>query len=264
MQLKSRKIAVVSLSGGMDSSCLLIHLLSHGYEVHGITFNYGQKHSIEIERLYENLNYLKTQGIKLNSFNFLDISSVGKLFNSSLIEGNEEVPTGHYAEENMKSTVVPNRNMIFTSIIQGLALSIAAKEQNPVFVSLGVHSGDHSIYPDCTPNFYEKEEAAFKAGNWDSELVNFYLPYLNGDKTSILKDCLENCKKLNLDFMTVLKNTNTSYSPDKDGRSSGTSGSDIERIEAFHNLGLIDPVPYVNGWDWTLKNALKVLNKTNR
>ena len=263
MQSQNRKIAVVSLSGGMDSSCLLIHLLANRYEVHGVSFDYGQKHRVELERLKENLEYLKSQGYALDSYNVLDISQIGKLFHSSLIEGGEKIPEGHYEEENMKSTVVPNRNMIFASIIQGYALSIALREKNPVVVALGVHSGDHTIYPDCTPEFYKAQMQAFALGNWDSQMVSYYLPYMDSNKTGILKDCLNNSKWLDLDFDTILKNTNTSYNPDKQGRSSGTSGSDIERIEAFINLGLEDPVPYVNGWTWTKANALKILNQSN-
>ena len=263
MQSQNRKIAVVSLSGGMDSTCLLIHLLAKEYEVHGVSFDYGQKHKIELQRLEQNLEYLKTKGFELKSYNVLDISQIGKLFESSLIQNDLDVPQGHYEEENMKSTVVPNRNMMFASIIQGYALSIALREKNKVVVALGVHSGDHAIYPDCTLEFYNAQEEAFKKGNWDSELVNYYLPYMSSNKTGILKDCLNNSKWLDLDFYTILKNTNTSYNPDDQGRSSGTSGSDIERIEAFITLGLEDPVPYSKGWDWTRKNALKILNNQN-
>lgn len=257
----SQKTAVVSLSGGMDSTCLLIHLVKEGYEIHGVSFNYGQKHSIELERLASNIAYLRLKGIHLKSYNLLDISNIGKLFESSLINNGTAVPEGHYEAENMKSTVVPNRNMIFASIIQGYALSIAMRENKNVQVALGVHSGDHAIYPDCTPQFYGAQQLAFKAGNWGSEAVDFYLPYLDLNKTRILAKCFNDCMNLDLDFNTVLRNTITSYNPDSKGRSSGTSGSDIERIEAFANLQLTDPLEYVNGWEWSVKNALNVLKK---
>ena len=262
MQLTNRKIAVISLSGGMDSTCLMIHLLAKGYEVHGVSFNYGQKHLIELQRLEKNIEYLRTQGFYLKSYHCIDISTVGKLFESSLIQGNSvDIPEGHYEEENMKSTVVPNRNKIFSSIIQAYALSIALRENNPVQIALGVHSGDHAIYPDCTLDFYEAEQLAFKKGNWKSELVNFYLPYIHSNKTNILAEAYTNCQITNIDFYTVLKNTNTSYNPDEYGRSSGTSGSDIERIEAFFQLGLQDPVEYVLPWEQVLANALNILNQ---
>lgn len=239
----------------------MIRLLAEGYKVYGLSVDYGQKHKIELVRLQENISYLKSLDKDICDHNIIDLSILGCLFDSSLLTESIEVPTGHYEEENMKSTVVPNRNAIFASLIFGYALSIANRENLPVDICLGVHSGDHAIYPDCRPEFYVELEKAFKSGNWDSERVNFTLPYLHLDKTGILQDCLKNCEILNIDFNTVLKNTNTSYNPDKEGKSSGTSGADIERIEAFLNINRIDPVEYVGGWDFAKNNALKVLNK---
>ena len=100
------------------------------------------------------------------------------------------------------------------------------------------------IYPDCRPEFYRKLNGAFQDGNWDVENVSFDLPYINGDKVSILQDALVSCEQLGLDFDTVFANTNTSYEPDEKGRSSGKTGSDIERILAFHAIGRKDPVVY--------------------
>jgi 7-cyano-7-deazaguanine synthase len=266
MQLQSKKIAVISLSGGLDSSCLLIRLLSLGYEVHGVSFNYGQKHQIELSKLRKNIDFILQKNLNLASYNLLDISQLGLLFESSLINNNEIVPEGHYEEENMKSTVVPNRNMIFASIIQGLALSIANREKVPVQIALGVHSGDHAIYPDCTPEFYRYQEMAFKAGNWNSDSVTYLLPYINGNKTTILEDFFFHAKRLELtksEQLQFLATTHTSYNPDILGRSSGTSGSDIERVEAFLNLNMEDPAEYVNGWDWTKNHVLTILKQKN-
>ena len=123
---------------------------------------------------------------------------------------------------------------------------------------MGVHSGDHEIYPDCRPEFYEALEHAFQVGNWDSEKVSFYLPYLEGDKETILIDAEKSLEKLNLDFDTIFANTNTSYNPDKEGRSSGKSGADIERILAFNAIGRKDPVPYVDDWSKILEHAIQV------
>ena len=147
------------------------------------------------------------------------------------------VPKGHYEEDNMKATVVPNRNAMFASLLYGTALSIANAQQTKVEVVLGVHSGDHVIYPDCRPEFYRALEHAFAIGNWDSERVSFTLPYLNEDKTSILRDAEVSSEKLNLEFNEVFKRTLTSYQPDDEGRSDGSTGSDVERILAFHALG---------------------------
>lgn len=256
-----QKVAVISLSGGLDSTCLMIKLLSDGYEVHGLSFNYGQKHVIELQRLSSNLEYLKSKGYELSSYNVVDLSNAFKAFNSSLVDPNIIVPEGHYEEENMKSTFVPNRNSIFSSVIYGYALSIATKKSQKVEVFLGVHSGDHEIYPDCRPQFYEALEFAFKIGNWNSDLVDFNLPYMRANKTSILQYCVYDCDHLGIDFDTILGNTMTSYNPDSNGLSSGKSGSDIERIEAFINIGRVDPVGYVNGWEKAKEHALTILKK---
>ncbi len=254
------KRAVMALSGGMDSTSLLIHLLSKGYKVDCISFNYGQKHLIEVEKAKENISYLKHNGFLVNH-EIVDLSSAMSIFHSALTNPEIIVPEGHYEEEQMKSTVVPNRNAIFSSIIYGYALSIVSKEEMNVIIALGVHSGDHAIYPDCRPEFYESLEESFRIGNWDSEKVSFHLPYINGDKTEILRDAENSCEKLNLNFNTIFANTITSYNPDSNGRSSGRTGSDIERILAFRDVGKIDPIDYVDSWDVVLANAITIEEK---
>jgi len=187
--------------------------------------------------------------------------SITKLLHSSLTSSELNVPEGHYEEEQMKQTVVPNRNAIFASILYGYALSIALKKNEKVKIALGVHSGDHEIYPDCRPEFYDALENAFKIGNWESDKVAFYLPYLKGDKQTILRDAQESLEKLNLNFDTIFANTNTSYNPDEQGRSSGKSGADIERILAFNAIGRRDPVPYVDSWPKVLEHAIQTEKK---
>lgn len=256
-----KKIAVISLSGGMDSTCLLIKLLAEEYDVYAISFDYGQKHKVELRRAWQNILYLRTQGFKLKKYTKIEIPSIGELFESALLNKDQDIPEGHYEQENMIATVVPNRNAIFSSITYGYALSLANRLNKKVEIFLGVHSGDHAIYPDCRPEFYQSIEASFALGNWGSDQVKFNLPYLHADKTMILKDCEDNCLTLAIEFDEVLKNTITSYNPDKHGRSSGTSGSDIERIEAFINIGRKDPIEYQNGWVKTKANAIKILNQ---
>ena len=182
-------------------------------------------------------------------------------FHSALTDENIEVPEGHYEELQMKQTVVPNRNSIFSSILYGMGLSISLAENCDVVIALGVHSGDHAIYPDCRPEFYNALSNAFSIGNWDSERISFELPYINGDKTTILKDAVISCDILNLNFNEIMGSTITSYNPDKNGISSGKSGSDVERILAFHELGLVDPIQYSSSWDSVLENALKLKHK---
>lgn len=249
------KRAVMSFSGGMDSTGLLVHLLSNNYKIDCVSFNYGQKHAIEIDRASANISYLKEKGYEVNH-RIVDLSSAMSIFNSALISENLEIPEGHYEEEQMKATVVPNRNAIFSSIIYGYALSIVSKEDIDVKIALGVHSGDHAIYPDCRPEFYESLGDSFRIGNWDSERVEFFLPYIDGDKKSILFDALKSCENLNIDFNVIFRNTITSYNPDSEGRSSGKSGSDIERILAFYEIGREDPIDYIDSWSMVLENAV--------
>ena len=249
--------AVMALSGGMDSTGLLMRLLADGYKVSCLSYNYGQKHSIELERAEANIAYLASNGIEVEH-RIADLSSAMGIFHSALTTEGYDVPEGHYEEEQMKQTVVPNRNAIFASILYGYALSIALREECDVVIALGVHSGDHAIYPDCRPEFYDAISHAFEVGNWDSEKVSFHLPYIDGDKESILRDAEDALSILNLDFDTVFTNTNTSYNPDAQGRSSGRSGADVERILAFHSIGRKDPVPYVESWETVLSNALQV------
>ena len=245
----------MSLSGGMDSTSVLIRLINEGYKIDCLSFNYGQKHVIEIEKAIENIAYLSRKGYQIKH-QIIDLTSAMSIFHSSLTNEEIIVPEGHYEETQMKSTVVPNRNAIFSSIIYGYALSIVAKEDVNVKIALGVHSGDHAIYPDCRPEFYQSLETSFRLGNWDSERVDFYLPYVNGDKVTILNDAMKSCQDLGIDFDTIFSNTITSYNPDNEGRSSGKSGSDIERILAFHKIGKRDPIEYIEPWEKVLQNAI--------
>ena len=142
------KQAVLSLSGGMDSSTLLLHLLANDYQVTALSFDYGQKHKVELERATDLVGYLNNIGQKVKH-QIIKIDGLGQLLNSTLVEGGADVPEGHYAEDNMKDTVVPNRNKIFSSIIQAVALLIADKNNTDCYIAMGIHAGDHAIYPDC-------------------------------------------------------------------------------------------------------------------
>jgi 7-cyano-7-deazaguanine synthase len=209
------KHAVLSLSGGMDSSTLLLHLLSNGYKVTALSFDYGQKHKIELERATELVEYINSTLYDMFpiTHQIIKLDGLAQLLNSSLVEGGSDVPEGHYADENMKDTVVPNRNKIFSSIIQAVALSITDKNNTECVIAMGIHAGDHSIYPDCRQEFRDIDFEAFKIGNWNTEKVNVYTPYLLGDKFDILKDGEICCDKLKLNFDEVYKRTNTSYKP---------------------------------------------------
>ena len=270
------KHLVVSLSGGMDSSTLFLRALSEtkktGGTVTALSFYYGQKHYIELERARNLVAYAQVNGFMDVKYEVIDLKGLPELLNSALIQGGAEVPEGHYAEDNMKATVVPNRNKIFASITQAVALSVADRTKENTSIALGIHAGDHAIYPDCRQEFRDADDAAFRIGNWNAERVNYFTPYLNGDKYDILQDGEQLCTELGLDFDTVYASTNTSYKPIQiDGvwYSDYKSASSVERIEAFIKLGRPDPVAYADEtgpvtWEVARDSAAKVLADYNK
>jgi 7-cyano-7-deazaguanine synthase len=277
------KHAVVSLSGGMDSSTLLLRTLSEFDTVTALSFDYGQKHRVELERAQALVDYLNENGHKV-TYQTIKLDGLVSLLNSALVDGGDEVPEGHYAHENMKATVVPNRNKIFASITQAVALSIANEKEEETSIALGIHAGDHDIYPDCRQDFRDADDAAFRIGNWDADRVSYFTPYLLGDKFDILEDGLVLCEKLGIDFDEVYSRTNTSYKPMQHKVamevsigphqtetqhvdvwfSDYKSASSVERIEAFIKLGRRDPVAYADetgpvDWGVARAHAAKVL-----
>jgi 7-cyano-7-deazaguanine synthase len=289
----SKKHVVVSLSGGMDSSTLLLRCLKEYDTVTAISFDYGQKHRVELERAQSLVNYLNGNVEKTEQDQLGTITIVGKNYNevmyrqiqlnglvdlldSALVTGGEDVPEGHYAEDNMKATVVPNRNKIFASITQAVALSVANRTGETCDIALGIHAGDHAIYPDCRQEFRDADDAAFRIGNWEAERVGYFTPYLEGDKFTILQDGEVLCKELGLDFDEVYSRTNTSYKPiyycqgDEFGEwySDYKSASSVERVEAFIKLGRPDPAPYADEtgpvtWEHVVTEVTKVLENHN-
>jgi 7-cyano-7-deazaguanine synthase len=299
---------VLSLSGGLDSSTLLLRCLKEYQNVVCISFDYGQKHRIELERAQSLVDYLdgcsqKAEQDQLGTItvtgeNFtpityrqIQLNGLADLLNSTLVTGGAEVPEGHYAEENMKATVVPNRNKIFASITQAIALSVANKTGEQCDIAMGIHAGDHAIYPDCRPEFRDADDYAFRMGNWEADKVGYFTPYLKGDKFTILQDGELSCKELGLDFNEVYKRTNTSYkpifilgkgdsfieyNPSKNGIvaerggwfSDYKSASSVERVEAFIKLGRKDPVGYADetgpvNWEHVVNEVTKVLETHN-
>ena len=275
--MNNKKYAVLSLSGGMDSSTLLLHLLSTGHEVTCLSFDYGQKHKVELERATSLVEYINKTCPKSEScfdgckvkHQIITLDGLSQLLNSSLVEGGTDVPEGHYAEENMKATVVPNRNKIFASIIQAVALSIAEQNNAECTIAMGIHAGDHSIYPDCRQEFRDADFEAFKLGNWGSEKVKIYTPYLYGDKFTILADGLDCCTRLGLNFNEVYKRTNTSYKPiQHEGvwYSDYKSASSVERVEAFIKLDRPDPCEYADetgpvSWETVVEYVNEILEQ---
>lgn len=288
---KQKDHVVLSLSGGLDSSTLLLRCLKEYDTVTAISFDYGQKHRIELDRAQSLVDYINLtcptdkncfDGCKI-IYRQIQLNGLADLLNSALVTGGEEVPEGHYAEENMKATVVPNRNKIFASIIQAVALSIADETDEQCDIAMGIHAGDHAIYPDCRQEFRDADDAAFRIGNWGSEKVGYFTPYLEGDKFTILQDGEMLCDELGLNFNEVYKRTNTSYKPiyhelayeegmdivDASGWFSDyKSASSVERVEAFIKLGRKDPVGYADetgpvNWEHVVNEVTKVLETHN-
>ena len=265
------KQAVLSLSGGLDSSTLLLHLLANGYECTCVSFDYGQKHSVELERaksLVDYLNHeLRPQGYSTIIHQTIKIEGWSELLNSSLVQGGSEVPEGHYEESNMSQTVVENRNKVFSSIIQSIALAVANKKDTECKIALGIHAGDHLIYKDCRQEFRDVDFEAFTQGNWGAERVSYYTPYLHTDKLGILRNGVVLCEDLGINFDEVYSRTNTSYKPlniDGTWYSDYKSASSVERVEAFISLGRRDPVRYADGsgevdWETVKKHVSAVL-----
>ena len=241
------KKAVISCSGGLDSTCLLLKLLSEGYEVRTYAFKYGQKHSIELSKVQQNVGYLSGLGYPV-TIQVIDLRDCFSDSASSLHEGGEKIPEGHYADESMKSTVIENRNVIFSAIIYGKALAWANKTQDDVLISLGLHAGDHAIYPDCRPESQELARVLFRISNWGSERVNYEAPFIHCDKAEVLRQGLEAMKKMKFSedqINMILRWTHSCYAPDEEGRSCGKCGTCVERLGAFEKNGLKDPIDYV-------------------
>ncbi|AWB64991.1 7-cyano-7-deazaguanine synthase QueC [Saccharobesus litoralis] len=218
---ENKEKVVVIYSGGMDSYTVLNKAIEQGYQPFALTFDYGQKHNKEItyaRRVCQELNI---------AHKVIDITAINQLLAGSSLTDDIDIPEGHYEEASMKSTVVPNRNMILLSLAVGYAVSLEATK-----VFYGAHSGDHAIYPDCRPEFVEKMNAVCQIANYDA--VDIVTPYLQNSKIDILSDGL----RMNLDY----SKTWTCYN----GRelACGKCGACQERLEAFELNQVKDPLTY--------------------
>ena len=167
--------SIVVHSGGMDSSVLLYQLVQNGDEVKTISIDYGQRHKKEILQAKKMADSL---GIE---HQIADLTSITHLLSGSALTSPEiEVPEGHYAEENMKATVVPNRNMILLSVATGWAVSKKFDR-----VAYAAHSGDHAIYPDCRTEFADVLGQAIEMADWQK--VSLYRPFVDITKADIAK-----------------------------------------------------------------------------
>lgn len=223
------KKTVIGLSGGMDSATLLGLLLEQGHDVHCCTFYYGSKHNKWENRAAEDLiDFYQAHNLPIVG-HVMDISSIMRGFRSNLLLEGGEIPEGHYEEESMRLTVVPGRNLIFASIMAGLAESIGAET-----ITLGIHQGDHHIYPDCRKEFAKAlDTTIFLSSDRRVEVIT---PLIKYNKISILNKGLQCSPPVPYEL------TRTCY---KDQPiSCGKCGSCRERLEAFEVLGLEDPIQY--------------------
>lgn len=211
--------AVVILSGGMDSTTLLYKAKSEYTEVYAISFNYGQKHSKELQQAQDITKELKIDHVVINVPEVKDILA-------SALTGNSDIPEGHYAQDNMKQTVVPNRNAIMLSIAYGYAVSIKADH-----LLYGAHAGDHFVYPDCRPEFAEKLNEAFLIGNEGFGNTEIVAPFINITKSDIVG--------LGLTLYVPYEKTWSCYKGEE--RPCLKCGTCTERTEAFLDNDTKDP-----------------------
>ncbi len=221
---------VILLSGGIDSTTLAYHYNARGYALHCLSFDYGQRHRKELGASAEIARRLGAR------HDVLDISSVGSLLSSSgsTLVGVGDIPEGHYSAENMKSTIVPNRNAIMLSVAFGVAVAEGAE-----FVGYAAHGGDHFIYPDCRPAFVDAFRAmeVFSVG---CELPNLRAPFLHMTKADLVR--------IGTNLHVPFTSTWSCYVGED--RHCGRCGTCVERAEAFSLAGIPDPTLYEDPEYW--------------
>lgn len=220
---------IVIGSGGLDSVTLAYKVAKENVLTRIVSFDYGQRHKKELrfaELCAQNLNVPWT---------LIDMSHIGAMLSGSALTDNVSVPDGHYAEDTMKITVVPNRNAIFLAIAYGLAAS-----QNAKAVATAIHGGDHFIYPDCRPGFAAAFEDMEKHALEGFADITLYTPFIKKDKAAIVTEGV----RLNVPFERT-------WSCYKGGDiHCGRCGTCVERQEAFHQAGIQDPTCYEDSQFW--------------
>lgn len=220
------KKATMIISGGMDSTTLAYFLRAQGYELSMLSFNYGQRHSRELEcakKIAANLRAEHT---------IIDLQAIRPLIKgSSLTDETVDTPHGHYAADNMKLTVVPNRNAIMLSIAWGIACVNGSE-----LLAFGAHAGDHFIYPDCRPEFVSAMNIAMRSGTegFRNDALTIAAPFLDMTKTQIAE--------IGGELGVPYEDTYTCY----EGKENhcGKCGACQERKEAFRDSGVFDPTVY--------------------
>lgn len=236
---------IVILSGGMDSTTLLWQLKNEGHNLHAVSFNYGQRHLKELDCARRQCEALQID------HTVLDLKPIFGEFLAScsvLIETKGEVkqiPEGHYADLNMKATVVPNRNMILLSLATGFGLS-HTPEGWGLKVAYGAHEGDHDIYPDCRSTFVMSMREVLAKCDWKP--VELLTPFIGMTKGQIVRQGI----RLGVQY-------DATWSCYKgEARACGRCGTCVERLEAFASQGFDDPLGYEDRLYWTEVSKVKL------
>lgn len=219
--------AVAIVSGGLDSVTLAYLLHGEGYELHLISFDYGQRHKKELVFAERCAKRLETQ------FDVIDLTSVTRFLKGSALTDAVAVPDGHYASPTMAITVVPNRNAMMLSVAYAIAVA-----EHATVVAVGVHAGDHFIYPDCRPNFITAFDAMQRLAveGFGEPDLKLEAPFVHLDKHQIVK--------LGTSLAVPYSDTWSCYKGGE--RHCGTCGTCVERKHAFRDALVSDPTSYEN------------------
>lgn len=254
-------IALLSLSGGLDSTSLLLHILSQKKydKIYTYSFKYGQNHSIELKLAQKTVKLLNKllhrSEDNLIKHDVIELSSIFKDCGSSLTSGSNLIPKGQdYNETNQQSTVIPIRNVIFASILYSKASGLVTNFQKLndydtcVDIFTGVHSNDNAVYPDCRPESVQMAQQLFKLSDYNGESIQYKTPFVTLSKGQVLESGILAIKELGLakNLKQIYKNTITCYAPNEKGESCGECASCKDRLEAFENNGIKDPIKYYN------------------
>lgn len=225
---------IVICSGGLDSVSLAYNIAAEQELVALLSFDYGQRHRKELE-------FAARAAGRLNvPHEIIDIRAIGQHLTGSALTDEIDVPEGHYAEETMKATVVPNRNAIMLAIAFGVA---AARKADAV--ATAVHGGDHFIYPDCRPGFIDAFQTMQTHALDGYANVTLSAPYVNISKADIVTDGARNG--------APFAETWSCYKGGE--RHCGRCGTCVERREAFHLAGVEDPTDYADPDFWKAATA---------
>ena len=214
--------ALVLFSGGLDSTVLATQMKQEAKETRLLSIDYGQRHAKELDHSQKIADHL---GL---GHEILKLPQLGQILGgSSLTDKSIILPEGHYAEDSMKSTVVPNRNMILLALAGGHALSLGFDT-----IAYAAHAGDHTIYPDCRPEFADAMDKALELADWKD--LNLHRPYVEMTKSDLvsLGDQLE----------APLDLTWSCYAGGE--IHCGKCGTCVERKEAFELANIADPTKY--------------------